>query len=112
MTGKQTVPRVFRDDTNRNAILGIGAGETILHVNILALQMGLNLLAQSVEIRLLERAVYLAPPDVFFRRSFTHQELIVCRAAGVLPRVDDQRPEVRDTSFVAPHGVFVQLSGA
>jgi len=107
VTGEQAV-----DDANWSADYGVGAGETILHVDILTLQMGQNLLAQLVEVDLLERAVYLSPPDVFFRRGFAHDDLIVRRSSGVLPRSDDQRPKVRDVSFVAFDGVFVQFSSA
>src|SRR5262249_44186174 len=109
---KKTVLCVFSYDADRDAIFGIGAGEAVLHVDVFSLQVGQNLLAQLVEVGLLKRAVRLAPPNVFLRRSLAHNELIVRRASGVLPRVDDQRPEVRDVSFAAPDAVLVQFPRA
>jgi hypothetical protein len=107
MAGEKAVPGVFSDDANRDPIFRIGASEAVLHIYIFSPQVGQNLLAQLVEVGLLERTVHLAPPDVFLRRRLTHDELIVRSAPGVLARVDDQRPQMRDAPFAAPDGMFV-----
>ena len=36
---EQAVPGVFRDDADRHAIVGIGPRETVLHIDVLHLQV-------------------------------------------------------------------------
>ena len=56
--------RKFGDDANRNAVFRIGSGEAVLHKNIASLQVVERTLEKVVELRLLERAIDLPPPNM------------------------------------------------
>ena len=71
------MPGIFRNYPNGDLILGIRARITVLHKNIIPLQIGLNAQPNLMKFFLAKRPVYLAPPNIFFRRRLFYNEFIV-----------------------------------
>ena len=67
--------------------------------------------AQAVVVRLGDRPVDGAPPDLVVARRLVDDELVLRRAAGVLARPDDERAVGRDEALAMADGVLVQLGG-
>src|SRR5690606_28803244 len=83
-------------------------GVAVLDEQLLALAVGEHPLVNGVEVRRLDRAVHLAPPDLVFARRLADDELVVRRAAGVLAGAADQRAVDRDRRLAAADRLFVQ----
>jgi hypothetical protein len=71
-------------------VCGVGAGERVDDVEILAVEVRDDLRAQPVEALLLERLVDRAPPDSALGPGLADDELVLGRAAGEAARVDDE----------------------
>ena len=92
-------------------MLGIGAGERVHDVEVLALEAGDDPCAQSVEALLGELAVDVAPPDPLLRARLTDDELVRRRAAGVAAGVDDERAALGEPAVADQEGVRVEHGG-
>ena len=67
--------------------------------------------AEAVVVRLGDRPVDRAPPDLVAARRLVDDELVLGRAAGVLAGADDERAVGRDEALAVADGVLVQLGG-
>ena len=108
LTGEQVVPGIFRDDPNRDPVGGVGARETILHVNIAPLQVSQEASIQCVEAGGFERTIDRPPPDPILGRGFLHDELVIGRTARVLTRSHDQCAAGGQQPLAPPDGVLDQ----
>ena len=88
--------------------LRVGAGPGVEDVEILVLQVRHHVAVQRVELGFVDRLVHVAPVDVLFARRLAHDELVVRRAAGVLPGRADERPLGGQNAFAAAQRLLVQ----
>jgi hypothetical protein len=102
------VPRVFGDDADRQTVLGISAGITVLHVHFRAPERREHIAVQFVEIGRVHRAVHGPPGDVFFAARLAHEKFVLRRPPGVLARPAHERPLVGHQPFAAADRFFVQ----
>ena len=100
------------DDAEGLGILGIGAGKAVENKDLLALQIGDDLGADGVELRLLDGAVHLAPGDVVMDSGSIDNELVVGAAAGVFTGLDHQRAGVGQSALAAAERMLGQLRGS
>ena len=106
---EQRVVRRVGDDAHADPVRRIGAGERVDDVeNRTLLEIGDDLVAQPVELLLGELAVHVAPPDARLRAALAHDELVLRRAPGVDPGVDDERPAFGEHALVARERVRVE----
>ena len=75
--GEEAVPGPLGHDANRQPVVGIRAGEAVLHVERPAVERRHRLLVERVEHRPVDRPVDGSPPDVVLRRRLPHEELVV-----------------------------------
>jgi hypothetical protein len=66
---------------------------------------------QPVVVRLADRVVHRAPPDLVTRGRLANDELVEGRAAGVLAGPNHQGAVGRDRALRVPDGVLVELGG-
>ena len=100
------------DDAEGFGILGIGAGKAVENKDLLALQIGDDLGADGVKLRLLDGAVHLAPGDVVMDSGSIDNELVVGAAAGVFTGLDHQRAGVGQSALAAAERMLGQLRGS
>src|SRR5690606_9281661 len=67
--------------------------------------------AEPVVVLLADRLVDLAPPDLGLARGLADDELVLRRAAGVLPGPHHERAVGREDALAVPDGVLVELRG-
>src|SRR5262249_51810927 len=111
MARKQAMPGIFGDDADRNAEFRIGAREAILHVDLFAPQMRKDFVEHLIETAF-ERAIDLAPPDVFLRSALANNELIVRRTSRMLTGVNNKRTEMSNLTLITVDDVFIKLACA
>ena len=105
---KERVRRAFGNDADRHTELLVGARVAFLDKNILALQIGEQAGLERIKLLRREGPVYLAPPDPALAGGLADEELVVRRATRVLPRADDEWPEVAQHAFVASDRFLVK----
>ena len=88
-----------------------GADEAVLAVQVLGRGVRDQTGPEAVVVRLGDRSVDAAPPDLVVARGLVDDELVLGRAAGVLAGADDQRPVGRDEALAVADGVLVELGG-
>ena len=107
---EERVVRARGDDANADPMRGVGAGEGVDDVEaLLRGEVVGDLATKPVEVRLLDRAVDLAPPDPLLGARLAHDELVVGRASRETAGVDDQRPALGEPSVAALERVGVEL---
>ena len=84
------VPRLLGNDSDRDAILRVGADEAILDEDLPAAKVLEQPLADGEEALPIIGHVDLAPPHVRLARRLSDDEFVVGRAPSVLPGPDDQ----------------------
>ena len=105
---EQAVPGALGDDPDRQPILPVGAGETVLDEQVLAPQRLEHPPPDGGEPVRFDRPVDRAPPDVRLARRLAHDELVVRRTPGVRSGETDERPAFRHQAFGAPDRMLVQ----
>jgi len=105
---KEVVPGVLGNDTDRHAVVRVGARETVLHIDILHLQIGSHALVEHVEVLLRDRLVDRAPPDLVVALLFIDDELVIGRAPSVVPGSHNERPEMGESALAALERLFVE----
>ena len=107
---EERVVRARRDDAHADAMGGVGTGEGVDHVEArLRREVVDDLLAEPVELRLLDRGVGVAPPDALLGARLAHDELVLRRPAGEPPGVDDERAALGQPAVTALERVRVEL---
>jgi hypothetical protein len=96
------------DDADGDPVRGVGAGERVDDVDVLLVEVGDDLLAETVELLLGQRLVDLAPPDAVLRTGLADDELVPRRASGVAAGVDDERPTLGEDALAARERVRVE----
>ncbi len=108
---EEAVPRLLRDDPDRDAVGGVGAGVDVLDEEVAPLQVALEAVEEVVELLGGVGAVVLTPPDVPFGRGFLHDGLVVRGAAGVLAGVGDDGAARDDARLAAEGDLLVEGLG-
>ncbi len=108
---KVTVPRKFRDHTDRHPIRRIGSRKTVLDEHITPLQEPLEATEELIELVAAERPVVFPPPNAPFGACFAHDELVRCGARCVFSRVRDDGTAPRDTRLAPESNFFVKRFG-
>jgi hypothetical protein len=108
IAGKQVVPCGFGYDSDGQTVSGIGSSKAVLHEQIFALQVGQQTAMKKVELIWFQWTVHFSPPDFVDAGWFTHNKLVIGRAAGMLARAHDQRAEMRQAPLSPPDGLFYQ----
>ncbi len=108
---EQALPGVLGDDSNRQLVVAVCADATVLHEDILALDVCEQTAVELFVVFLIERAVDRAPPDVIGRGGFVDYQLVVRRAPGVVPRANDHGAQVGDESLSPAHDPLVESGG-
>src|SRR4051794_10994999 len=85
--------------------------EAILAVEVLRGGVRDQARAKSVVVRLGDRPVDGAPPDLVVARRVVDDELVLRRTSGVLAGPHDERALCCDEALAVPDGVLVQLGG-
>src|SRR4029078_3891598 len=93
---EERMPWAFREDADRDSVIGIRSGERVDDVDVAFAQTRGDLLAQGLEVLLGDLDVDGAPPDTRFGARLADDELVLRRAARVLSGVDDERPALRE----------------
>ena len=79
---EQRVPRVRRDEPNREPVRRVRAAEEVLHEELARVEIGPHVLVQPLERRRVVPRVLL-PPDAIAGALLLEQELVLGRPAGV-----------------------------
>ena len=87
----------------------VRADVQVLGVQILLAAVGDEPGAETVVVRLADRSVDLAPPDLVVRRWLVDDELVLRGAAGVLAGADDEWTLSGDETLTGPDGVLHEL---
>ena len=101
MVREKIVPGELGVHADRQAIVLVGADVTVQRVDFAFGEIGCRRVPQRVEPLGVDRLVRIAPVDVVFARGFFDEELVLRRAAGVRPRVDDELPVASEDAFAA-----------
>ena len=109
--GEQAVPRPLADDPHRQAVAGVGRRVDILDEDVLAPEVVQHACLEAGEVRLVERPVAVAPPDVLPRRGLLDDELVPGGAAGVLARAHHQGPALGGPAFSPANDLLEQGRG-
>ena len=102
---EQRVPRVRRDEPDRQPVGRIGAAEEVLHEQLARVEVGADVLVQPVERLGIEPGVLL-PPDPVGRAGSSIDELVLGGAAGVGRGDGGERAVVGQLAFAAAERVF------
>ena len=108
---EERVPGAVCDHADGQPVGGIGAREGIDHVEVLAFEKRRDVVAQSLESRLVGLLVHFAPPDPALAAGLPHDEFVIRRATGVPAGVDDERPAFREPTLVPLQRVGVEDRG-
>jgi hypothetical protein len=108
---EEGVPGALRDEADREALFGIGAGGEVLHPELLRGEMSAHPLEEGLEARGIERLVDAAPGDLRFGRLIADDELVLRGAARVGGSVDHERAADPDPTGAATEGLFVEAGG-
>ncbi len=97
---EQVVPGKFGDNPHVDPVCGISSGVEVLHEQVAPGQMRDHVGLQPVE-RLGRHRAVVFPPDRPFDRRGAHDELVLRRPAGKLPRRAQERPPQPDLPLAA-----------
>jgi hypothetical protein len=90
-------------------MIRMGADVEVLAVDRAVGDVAHETRAEAVVVLLADRLVDLAPPDLRLARRLADDELVLRRAAGVLPGADDERSVRRDDALPVADGMLVEL---
>ena len=99
-------------DAQRAPVARVGADEAVLGVQVAVRAVGDEPGAQPVVVRLADRPVDRAPPDVVAARRLVDDELVLGRTAGVPPGPDDERPLGGDQALAVADRVLDELGAS
>ena len=102
---EQRVPRVGRDETDRNPVGRVGAAEEVLYVELTRVEIGAHVLVQTLERFGVEPGVLL-PPDPVGGAGLLDDELVLGGAAGVGRGDGGERAVIGELSFTAAERVL------
>ena len=109
--GEDARPGGLGVDPQAAPVLGRRADEAVLGVDDLVREVVDQPRAEAVVVRLADRPVDRAPPDLVATRRLVDEELVLGTAAGVLAGPDDERALGRHDPLACPDRVLVQLGG-
>ncbi len=101
MMREEVVPRQLGVDAQRHAIAFVGADVAVQRVGFPFREIGRHAVPERVELGFVDRLVRLAPVDVGLARWLADKELVLGRAAGMRPRVDDELAVLAQYAFTA-----------
>ena len=107
VAGKQTVPGVLGDNPYRHAVVRIRPGKTILHKEVLALQVSQETVMQGHKLFRGHRFVDVSPPDLVLAGGFPDDELVIGSPAGVFPGAHHDGSQVGQATFPAADDFLV-----
>ncbi len=107
VTCEEAVPGVLGDHPDGVPIVGIGTNEAVLDEEFPPLQVGQKPPSKGLEPLGLHGLVDFAPPDTARAGRLAHDEPIIGRAAGVVPRADHQRAHVGDGALPPTHRLLI-----
>jgi hypothetical protein len=102
------MPGFLGDDPDRKPVARIRADVRVQNVDFALAQIRRDPVEERVEGAFVDRPVRLAPVDVALARRLFDEELVLRRAARVLPRVDDQLAIRAQFALAALQGSFVE----
>jgi hypothetical protein len=105
---EEIVPGELVDHSNREAVLGIGAGPRVEDVELAFLHVSHHVAMEEIELLRLDRTVDRAPVHVALAGRVADDELVVRGAARVLTGAGDERALRGELSFSAPQRFLVQ----
>ena len=108
VAGKQAVPGMLGDDTDRQSVIRIGPTEAVLYEDILCLEETLQACVQLIELFAAEWAVVLPPPNVFLGGRLSHDEFVAGSPSGMLSGINQYRTEVRDFALIPEDNFLVE----
>ena len=107
--GKQHMPRALADQTQRQAVLGVGAGEGVQHKQLAAVaEVGSKVAAQHIVVCWLDGLVG-APPHAGLGAGLLYGELVLGGTTRVGCRVHQQWTALTDHAFITTECVLVEL---
>src|SRR5690606_31685724 len=112
VTDEQAVPRAFADDADGQAIGRLGAAPEVLHIELLALEIGEDLGMKAIEMGFAHGTVHVAPPDVVLARRLLDDELVAGRPARMLPRAHHEGAALRHDAVAPANRRFVKRLGS
>ena len=107
--GEDAGPGRLGVDAQRAAMRLGGPDEAVLAVQVAVLAVGHEAGPQALVVRLRDRPVDGAPPDLRLARRLGDDELVLGRPAGVLAGADDERAVGGDQTLAVADRVLVQL---
>ena len=108
---EERVPGAVGDDAHGEPVLRVGARERVHDVEIAAVEVGRDLVAQALEVLLRDLLVDVAPPDAALGAGLAHDELVLRRAARVAAGVDDERAALGEPRVALGERVLVEHRG-
>ena len=104
---EERVPRVRRDEPDRNPIGRVGAAEEVLDEHLARIEIAANIVVQALEGRGVEPRILLQP-DPIRGAGLGDDELVLGGAAGVRAGDPDERAVVGQLALAAAKGVLDQ----
>jgi len=108
VAGEQGVPGLLGDDPDRQPVLRVGAGKTVLHEQVAALHVGAHPFVERVEQCRVEGPIDLAPSDVVVAGRLVDDEFLVGGPTGVMSGLDRDGAEVGNQAFAALDDLLVE----
>ncbi len=102
------MPSVLGYHPHLDAVVRVGAGVQVLHVEPFACQVRLHVVGEAREGALVERLVNFAPINAAVAGSVANYELVFRRTARELAGVDYQGARMIELSFAVGQGVLVE----
>lgn len=76
--------------------------------DVLALKISTETVFEHFKLWLFNRAIDLAPPNLFLAGRLTHKELVFWQSSGVMAGANHERPRWLSVTLTAPDGFFVK----
>src|SRR5262249_48663500 len=109
VAGEDARPGGLRVHAQAAAVRRVSADVEVLRVQLTVRDVRHQAGGQAVVVRLADRLVYLAPPDLGLARRLAHDELVPRRAPGVRRGADDEGALGRDLGLARGDRALVQL---
>jgi hypothetical protein len=109
MMREEVVPGELAVDANRHAIPFIGADVAIQRIHVALGKVGFDLFEESIEDRLVDRTVGVAPVDILFARGFFDERFVFGRTPGVRTRINDELPIAPKDTLALPQCMLDEL---
>src|SRR5512142_2396952 len=106
------MPCVVGHDPDGQAVALIGSDVEVLYEEIASLCVSAELRMKSFEFRDVHRLVHLSPRHLRLVLWITHDELVVRRAARMMPRVYHKGAVMGDPSFTSADDFFIKSSSS